>query len=214
MNRDHVRFLVSGILFGFLVGYIVAYGLHEPRVKGEADPVPAAGNMGMSAPPAGGMPAGAPSGPGGGGEQQVMMERVFQEISALKAAVQQNPKDANALLRLANLFQDAGKYEEGIQYYHQVLTLRPNDVNPRTDMGICLRETGKVDEALAEFRKSLEIDPKHWQTWLNLGVVSLFDKHDTETAASAFGRLEELNPGFRDLPALKEAVRKATRPGT
>lgn len=212
MNRDHVRFLVSGILFGFLLGYLVAYGLYEPRVKREADPVPAAGNLGMSPPPAGGMPAGAPSGPGGDGGQQ-MMERVIQEIGALKAAVQQNPKNADALLRLANMFQDAGKYEEAVQYYRQVLALRPNDVNPRTDMGICLRESGKVDEALAEFRKSVEIDPKHWQTWLNLGVVSLFDKNDPETAASAFGRLEELNPGFRDLPALKEAVRQAKKPG-
>ena len=59
-------------------------------------------------------------------------------------------------------------------------------------MGICLRESGQVDEALAEFRKSLEIDPKHWQTWLNLGVVSLFDKGDAATAETAFGKVEEL----------------------
>jgi hypothetical protein len=208
MNRDHVRFLVSGILFGFLLGYIVSYGIHEPRVKREADPVPAAGNLGMSPPPAGGMPAGGP--PGG---QEQMMERVFQEISALRAAIEKNPKDADALLRLANLYQDAGKFAEAVEYYRQVLALRPDDVNPRTDMGICLRETGKVDEALAEFRRSLEIDPRHWQTWLNIGVVSLFDKNDPETAAAAFGRVEELNPGYRDLPALKEAVRRAARPG-
>ena len=47
MNKDQIRFLVSGILFGFLVGYIIAYAVHEPRVVQEAAPVPAAGNMGM-----------------------------------------------------------------------------------------------------------------------------------------------------------------------
>ena len=212
MNRDHVRFLASGILFGFLLGYIVAYGLHEPRVKREADPVPAAGNQGMSPPPMGGPPGGAQAGPGAGGGQ-AMMERVFQEVNALKGAVEKNPKDADANLRLANLYQDAGKYAEAVQHYRQVLALRPDDVNPRTDMGICLRESGQVDEALAEFRKSLEIDPKHWQTWLNLGVVSLFDKGDAATAEAAFGKVEELNPSYRDLPALKDAVRKARGPG-
>lgn len=211
MNRDQVRFLISGILFGFLLGYIVAYGLYEPRVKHEADPVPAAGNLGMSAPPPNGAPAGAPAGPGGGG--QAMMERVFQEVSALKAAIEKNPKDADALLRLANLYQDAGKYDDAVGYYRQVVALSPDDVNARTDMGICLRESGHVDEALAEFRKSLEVDPKHWQTWLNLGVVSLFDRNDPGTAATAFARVEELNPGYPDLPALKEALRKAGRPG-
>ncbi|HZM71694.1 MAG TPA: tetratricopeptide repeat protein [Candidatus Cryosericum sp.] len=211
MNRDHVRFLVSGILFGFLLGYIVAYGLHEPRVKHEADPVPAAGNLGMAAPPTGGAPPGAPADAGGGG--QAMMERVFQEVGALKAAIEKNPQDTDAMLRLANLYQDAGKFDDAIAYYRRILALRPDDVNPRTDMGICLRESGHVDEALAEFRKSLEIDPRHWQTWLNVGVVSLFDRNDAETAAAAFARVEELNPGYRDLPALKEAVRKAARPG-
>src|SRR5262245_54000653 len=210
MNRDHARFLVSGILFGFLLGYIVAYGLHEPSVKREADPVPAAGNLGMSAPPPGGAPQGGPADAGGG---QAMMERVFQEVSALKAAIEKNPQDTDAMLRLANLYQDAGKFDEAIALYRRILDLRPDDVNPRTDMGICLRESGHVDEALAEFRKSLELDPKHWQTWLNLGVVSLFDRNDPGTAAKAFARVEELNPGYRDLPALKEAVRKAAGSG-
>jgi tetratricopeptide (TPR) repeat protein len=210
MNRDHVRFLVSGILFGFLLGYIVAYGLHEPSVKREADPVPAAGNLGMSPPPASGAPQGGPADAGG---SQAMMDRVFQEVGALKAALEKNPDDADAMLRLANLYQDAGKFDEAVGLYRRVLALRPNDVNARTDMGICLRESGHVDEALAEFRKSLVIDPRHWQTWLNLGVVSLFDRNDPETASKAFARVEELNPGYRDLAALKEAARKAAGPG-
>lgn len=211
MNRDHVRFLVSGILFGFLLGYIVAYGLHEPTVKHEADPVPAAGNLGMSPPPAGGAPQGGPADGGGGG--QAMMERVFQEVGALKTAIEKNPQDVGAMTRLANLYQDAGKFDDAVGFYGRILALRPDDVNARTDMGICLRESGHVDEALAEFRKSLEIDPKHWQTWLNLGVVSLFDRNDPETAAKAFARVEELNPGYRDLAALKEAARKAAGSG-
>ena len=47
MNRDQLRFLASGILFGFLVGYMIAYAVYEPRVKLLAAPVPAAGNLGM-----------------------------------------------------------------------------------------------------------------------------------------------------------------------
>jgi cytochrome c-type biogenesis protein CcmH/NrfG len=76
-------------------------------------------------------------------------------------------------------------------------------------MGICLRELGRPDEAIQEFRNSLQTDPKHWQSWLNLGIVSLYDKHDAATAASAFGKVEELNPSFEGLPQLKEAVRQA-----
>jgi tetratricopeptide (TPR) repeat protein len=218
MNRDHVRFLVSGILFGFLVGYVVAYGIHEPRVKGDPDPVPQAGNLGMTesvaaAPAGGGAPGaeGAPVASGPGAE--AMMAQVFQQVGALKEAIQKNPKDADALIHLANFYQDAGKYDQAVDYYQQGLAVRPEDVDARTDLGICLRELGKTDEAMAQFRKSVELNPNHWQTWLNMAVVSLFDRHDPETAASALGHLEALNPSFKDLPMLKEAIRKARSEG-
>ena len=209
MNREQLRFLASGILFGFLVGYVIAYAVHEPRVKQVAAPVPAAGNLGMSqvvaSPPPGG--AGAQAGLGAPGEE--LMERVFQEIAALKEAIAQDPANTDAVLRLANLFHDSGKWKEAIELYETVVEARPQDVNARTDMAICLREQGRIDEAIAQFHQSLAVDPHHWQTWLNLGIVSLFDKNDVATASEAFDQLEKFNPDFPDLPQLKEAVRKA-----
>jgi predicted Zn-dependent protease len=219
VTRDHARFLVSGILFGFLSGYVVAYGILVPRVKQEAAPVPAAGNLGMSGAvigSEGGAPQGQDAGGGaqaagapGGGDRQAVMEQVFEQVKALKQALEKNPKDPEALVRLANFFQDAGKFDQAVEYYKRALAERPADVASRTDMGICLREMGRPDEAIQEFRNSLQTDPKHWQSWLNLGIVSLYDKHDTATAASAFGKVEELNPSFEGLPQLKEAVRQA-----
>jgi lipopolysaccharide biosynthesis regulator YciM len=213
MSRDQVRFLISGVLFGFLVGYLIAYGVHEPRVVQHAAPVPAAGNLGMSGGigsvptvPAGGEPGGDAS--SAGNEQ--MMTRVFEEIGALKSAIEKDPRNVTALTRLANLYHDAAKYDQAVDYYGKALQVRPADVEARTDMGICLREMGKSDEAIAQFRTSLTYDPKHWQTWLNLGVVTLFDKKDVATATQAFAKVEEFNPTFKDLPLLKEALRKAS----
>lgn len=229
MQKEHVRFLVSGILFGFLVGFIVAYGIYEPRVKMIADRPPEAGNLGMSGAaigpagggmPGGGMPGGMPGGMAGGGMPggapqggmsgaDAQMSHIFEQIGALRAAVEKNPKDADALTRLGNVFQDAGKFQEAVGFYQRVLEIRPQDVNVRTDMGICMRETGKPDDALREFKRSVEIDPNHWQTWLNIAIVSLFDKNDARTAASALARVEALNPSYEGLPTLREAVRKA-----
>ncbi len=223
MNKDQLRFLLSGILFGFLVGYVIAYAVHEPKVVQQAAPVPAAGNMGMGqgavaagGAPGGDAPAGAPPGGPAGGEQ--MMGQVFQEISALKAALEKNPKDAQALLRLANMYHDARKYEEAVLYYKRALEVAPRDVDARTDMGICLYEMGMPDDALAQFRTTLSYDADHWQTWLNLGIVALSAKNDVKTATEAFARVEKLNPGFKDLPMLKDALKKAAsaapRPGS
>ncbi|HEV8700558.1 MAG TPA: tetratricopeptide repeat protein [Candidatus Polarisedimenticolia bacterium] len=217
MNKDQLQFLVSGILFGFLIGYIIAYAVHEPRVVQQAAPVPAAGNMGMgqSVPPAAGAGAGGDSGAGtaGGGGGEQMMARVFEEITALKAAIEKDPKDVRALLRLANMYHDSRKFDQAVEFYTRALAITPEDVDARTDMGICLYEMGRADEAIAQFRTSLQYGPKHWQTWLNLGIVSLSGKNDVRTATEAFAKVEELNPGFKDLPVLKDALKKAGATG-
>lgn len=224
MNREQGRFLVSGILFGFLVGYVVAWGITVPHVKSEAAPVPEAGNLGMTGAvigpgPGSGAGAGVPgaagesAGEGGGADGSgAVMAKVVQEITALKQALEKNPRDVRALVRLGNFYQDAGKFDQAVDYYGRALAEDPKQVDARTDRGICLRELGKPDEAIAEFKRSLEIDPRHWQTWLNLGIVSLFDKNDPETAASAFGKVEELHPDYPGLAELKEEVRRARKP--
>jgi hypothetical protein len=54
----------------------------------------------------------------------------------------------------------------------------------------------------------LKIDPRHWQSWLNLGIVSLFDKNDVKTAEEAFAKVKELNPGFQGMPQIEQELQK------
>lgn len=211
MNKDQLQFLVSGVLFGFLLGFLIAHAVYEPRVVETAAPVPAAGNLGMSGGVGGASPAPSepPSEGAGPAQGEQMMARVFEEITALKSAVEKDPKDTRSLVRLANMYHDSGKYDQAIGYYKRVLEVEPSNVDARTDMGICLREMGKPDEAIAQFRTSLSYSPRHWQTWLNLGIVALFDRRDVAAAGEAFAKVEEYNPTFKDLPLLKEALKKA-----
>jgi len=208
MNKDQLQFLISGILFGFLLGYLIAYAGREPKTVAQAAPVPAAGNMGMGQ----SVPTAPDPGAAADGNEQ-MMGSVFKEIASLKAAIEKNPKDAASLIRLANMYHDARKFEEAVQYYKRGLEVTPKDVDARTDMGICLYEMGMADDAIAQFRTSLSYDPKHWQTWLNLGIVALSSKNDVKTATDAFNKVEEINPGFKDLPTLKEALKKVSAAG-
>jgi tetratricopeptide (TPR) repeat protein len=212
MNKDQLQFLVSGILFGFLVGFLIAYAVYEPRVVQEAAPVPAAGNMGMSG--SGEGPSAPPAAPAGGGPgdaaqgSEQTMNRVFEELKALKSSLDKNPKDTVALLRLANLYHDVGKYKEAVDYYKRALEVTPTDADARTDMGSCLREMGMADEAIAQFRTSLSYSPKHWPSWFNLAIVFLFDKKDLPAATAAIAKVEELNPTLKELPLLKDALHK------
>jgi hypothetical protein len=209
MKRENASFLLGGIFFGFVLGTLFAhYFLQAPAPgavqAGMAAPVNPSDPMGTSAPAMGGPPpagggAGAP-----GGEQ--MMQQVQQEMAALRKALEANPKDAGVLGRLGDLYYDAGMFDKARDFYVKSLEVDPKNPNISTDLGICFHRLGQPDAAIQQFRASLAVDPKHWQSWLNLGIVSLFEKQDARTAEEAFAKVKELNPGFEGMPQLEQSL--------
>ena len=82
-----------------------------------------------------------------------------------------------------------GPLREAIPYYQQAFTLDPKNVNVSTDLATALYYAGRADEALAQFDKSLAIDPKHGQTLFNVGIVRRDGKNDPKGAIAAWERL-------------------------
>ena len=54
--------------------------------------------------------------------------------------------------------------------------------------------SNQPDRALAQFKHSLEIDPKHTKTMLNQGIVLAFGKQDLEGATKAWQQVVDLAP--------------------
>jgi tetratricopeptide (TPR) repeat protein len=213
MKRENASFLLGGIFFGFVLGTLFAhYFLQNPAPMavpgGMTAPVNPSDPMGSAAPPSGGAPPPSGGGAGPAGAEQTM-QQVQQEMAALRKALEANPKDAGVLGRMGNLYYDAGMFDKARDFYSQSLASDPRNPDISTDLGICFHRLGQPDAAIKQFRASLAIDSKHWQSWLNLGIVSLFEKQDVKTAEEAFAKVKELNPGFQGLPQLEQALDQA-----
>ena len=69
-----------------------------------------------------------------------------------------------------------------------------NEAVQRNNLGASLLEQGKVDEAIAEFRKAVERDPKYVAAQLNLGYA--YDRRgQTEEAMAQYQKVIALEPG-------------------
>jgi len=121
---------------------------------------------------------------------------------------------ADAHLDAAASVSDAAKRNEMLEkatsYYTKALEIEPDNVNFRTDMGLSyfFREPPQADKAIAEYRKSLAIDPKHQITLLNLTIAQM-KKGDVAGAEQSLGQLEAVNPQHPRIAQLRAELGKS-----
>jgi len=132
-----------------------------------------------------------------------------QSLAPLLEAVNKNPGDYDALVRLGDLYYDAQKFSDAIQYYDQALVIHPESPDVRTDLGTAYWYTGNADKALAEMETSLKYKPEHPQTLFNLGWVRWQGKADAKGAVAAWEKLLKTNPDYPEKQKVEQYIAKA-----
>ncbi|MDI1242688.1 MAG: hypothetical protein PSX80_12300 [bacterium] len=96
--------------------------------------------------------------------------------------------------------KDNGSFERAREFYNRALAKRPDDIEVRTDLGLTyfLQEPPDYTTAIAEFEKSLEINPKHEKT---LSFAALAMKNQNKDASRYSNVLRTINPNS---PTLSE----------
>ena len=75
-----------------------------------------------------------------------------------------------------------------------------------TDLGVSYYYTNQPDKALAQFARSLQLDPKHTKTLLNVGIVKAFGKQDLAGATEAWQQVVQLVPESPEGQAAKRML--------
>jgi tetratricopeptide (TPR) repeat protein len=114
-------------------------------------------------------------------------------INDLENQLKTDPENKELLLRLANLKNDSGFYEQAILLYKRYLAIVPSDPDARIDMAVCMYNLTDYDQAIQELKKALEYKPDHQIGYLNLGIVNL-TAGNVEEAKKWFQLAVELNP--------------------
>jgi Flp pilus assembly protein TadD len=82
-------------------------------------------------------------------------------------ALELEPNSASAHFNLAVTFVQAGAFGEAESHYRQALPGRPT-AETHNGLGYVLARQGRTDEAVAEFRKAIDADPKFTPAYNNL----------------------------------------------
>ncbi len=114
---------------------------------------------------------------------------ITAHIKELELIVDKEPKNLKALIELGNRYFDSNQAQKAVQTYSKALALDQNNANVLTDQGVMLRALGFFDRALANFEKANKVDPNHFQSLYNIGIVYAVDLKKTEKAREVFESL-------------------------
>lgn len=187
MRADSIAFAISGMLFGVIVGWIL--GTQQPS-QSSAAAAPAA------AVAAAGSAQGRPPAP-------PLDQSRLQSLVAAAASESTNPEPR---VQLGNLYFDAERYTDAVQWYEDALRLRPEDPNVSTDLGVAYYYTNQPDKAIEQFEHSLQVDPRHTKTMLNMGIVKAFGKQDLAGAGAAWQQVIATAPDSPEAQAARKAL--------
>jgi tetratricopeptide (TPR) repeat protein len=181
-----IVYAIATMMFGGIAGYVIAIG------QGHGQPAPGVVTQ-AAAPPAQAAP-------------HVADEA---ELRAYRDILVRDPRNATAAVKAGNMLYDAQRYVEAIPFYQQAFALLPNDINVSTDLGTALWYSGRPDDALAQYEKSLAIDASHAQTLFNVGIVRADGKRDYPGAIAAWERLLNTNPAYPDAVKVRSLISDA-----
>lgn len=176
MKSESLVFAAAGTLVGFLGGWIIGSQHTIARV-------PAAG-MAASAPAPATSAGNAPSAPA----------LDTAKVQAATGRASAEPRNPAPRIELGNLYFDAEQYQEAARWYQEALSIDSSNADVSTDLGVSFYYLNEPDRALAQFDKSLAINPKHSKTLLNLGIVRAFGKQDLQGAAKAWQEVIAVAP--------------------
>ena len=200
MKREPMVFFVAGMVFGCVLGYMLANlggGSDAPRPVAIGEPPP-------STKAAGGEPARP------GAESPSAPDP--NEVKALESLATRNKSDARVRVQLGNLYMDHSRFDDAARWYQEALKLEPGKSDVLVDLGACLVNMGKPQDGLARFDEVLQKEPGHKKALFNKGVA-LMEAGRPKDAVAIWEDLLKRYPDDPQLAGLKEQIEqvRATR---
>lgn len=136
------------------------------------------------------------------GDELIHSGRADASVEWFTKSLAINPNFLTAQIALGMAWIKVGEPAKAIEFYSSVLAQNPSTVGTRAklvssihnNLGMLLLQTGRNADALAHFRKAVELFPRSINAHLNLGHVAVTEQRYSDAVAE-FEAARSLGPG-------------------
>jgi tetratricopeptide (TPR) repeat protein len=95
----------------------------------------------------------------------------LQSIKLLEEGFEKYPESETLIVELINHYRVNDKDNDAIIYLDRAISQNPDNVTFYTAKGSSLEKMGREDDAVVVYNKAIEVDPKAFTPYYNLGVI-------------------------------------------
>ncbi|HSS43827.1 MAG TPA: tetratricopeptide repeat protein, partial [Thermoanaerobaculia bacterium] len=127
-------------------------------------------------------------------------------LQDLTRAIEKDSENPRLLTALGNAYYDRENWDRAIEAYERARRKAPADPNLLSDLGASYRNRGEFARAIGYFKKARAADPDHWQSLLNLVLMTAFDTRDASAAERHYQELKRRYPEIPNLERIAEQI--------
>jgi len=135
-----------------------------------------------------------------------LAEESDPRLSALKARLNQNPNDMEALLSIGYLYVEKRAYVKAKGYYLRASQGAPKNLEARTHLGTVAYFLGEVDEALHHYEQVLALDADYAVALFEMGAVLRYGKGDLQGAVDTWEHFLRVDPDATEATDIRKLV--------
>lgn len=129
-----------------------------------------------------------------------------ERLADLESKAKENPGDKAVLTDLAQAYFYAGKPDQAVKTYEQVLALDPADGDVRIDIATIYYYSSKYDQAVAQLQELLKQDPENQNAHYLYGIVLGTGKEDYAGGIQELEKFVALAKEGPDVAKAKQAI--------
>jgi tetratricopeptide (TPR) repeat protein len=130
-------------------------------------------------------------------KQKQHLTQILQALEEIQAGSREKHTFVvNVLLQRAFSDMEADKYDFAAQKLERTQRIEPDNPVISYNLGVAYTFLKREEEALAQFQKTIDINPAYVQAWYNMGQICMIKKRDFSKALHCFDRATAVRPDY------------------
>jgi len=130
----------------------------------------------------------------------------------MKAARAENPKDVNLMRVEADMSYNMGNKERYNELMKEIIATDPDNPEIYFNLGVSNDQLGNREEALINYTKALELNPKYEVALINIAALKLSEEEKIVDEMNSLGTSAADNKKYDELRKKRESIYKEVLP--